>query len=104
MRKLRGRRAESHAMVPMEVPSSGPAQAEDQRTSGSVQLIWGAVTENLELAGMSVEQAYDLLRAPFHIAPQVTALVNAVEATPDQRLEAGDLLEFTRPAGEKGAS
>lgn len=70
---------------------------------GSVQVIWGATNESLELADMSVGEVFNMLQAPFNIAPAVAALVNGDPVDGDHQLEAGDLLEFTRPAGEKGA-
>jgi sulfur carrier protein ThiS len=70
---------------------------------GSVQVIWGSMMESLELAEMSVGDAFRMLQAPFNIAPAVAALVNGDPVNADHRLEAGDELEFTRPAGEKGA-
>lgn len=80
-----------------------PPLPEPPAGAGAVQVIWGPTAESLELAGLTVDGAYQLLRAPFHIAPGVRVLVNGEPAAPDQRLAAGDLLEFTRPAGEKGA-
>jgi hypothetical protein len=70
---------------------------------GAVQVIAGPTAESLELAGMSVGEAYGLLRVPFNLAPMVTALVNGRPVEADHRLALGDVLEFTRPAGEKGA-
>jgi hypothetical protein len=41
--------------------------------------------------------------SPYHIPPQAAALVNGEPADVGRRLEAGDVLEFARAAGEKGA-
>ena len=70
---------------------------------GTVQVNWGPLTESLEVVGMTVADVYRLLRQPFNIAPGVRALVNGRGADAEQRLTMGDVLEFTRPAGEKGA-
>lgn len=82
---------------------------ETQRSPGNgaagsvVQVIWGASADAFELAGLTVGEAYRLLSAPLHIAAGVAALVNGVAAPEGHRLSAGDVLEFARPAGEKGA-
>ena len=44
-----------------------------------------------------------MLSAPLNIAPAVAALVNGNASDANHRLAAGDVLEFARPAGEKGA-
>jgi len=79
-----------------------PARGADAEPSGTVQVIWGPTAEGLDLGGMTVGDAYRLLRVPFHLAPMVTALVNGTAVDAEHRLAAGDVLEFTRPAGEKG--
>jgi sulfur carrier protein ThiS len=62
------------------------------------------MTESLELAGMSVGDVFRMLQAPFNIAPTVAALVNGDYVDEEHQLQAGDHLEFARPAGEKGGS
>ena len=52
---------------------------------------------------MSVDDVLQLLRRPYNIAPGVRTLVNGRAAAGHQQLEADDVLEFVRPAGEKGA-
>jgi sulfur carrier protein ThiS len=69
---------------------------------GTVQVIWGSMTETLELAAMSVGDVFRMLQAPLNIAPAVAALVNGDPVDGEYQLQAGDELEFTRPAGEKG--
>lgn len=69
---------------------------------GSVQVIWGSTVESLELTGMRVGEVFQMLQAPFNIAPAVAALVNGDPVDAEHQLCAGDELEFTRPAGEKG--
>lgn len=83
---------------------SGPSATSRPTPAGSgrVQVMWGAMSESLELAGASVGEVFHMLQAPFNIAPGVTALVNGDPVDGEYRLRAGDELEFTRPAGEKG--
>jgi sulfur carrier protein ThiS len=81
-------------------PPTAPTRA--AAASGTVQVIWGSMTESLELAAMSVGDVFRMLQAPFNIAPAVAALVNGDPVDGEYQLQAGDELEFTRPAGEKG--
>jgi hypothetical protein len=92
---------ESRSATPRELALPAAAAV---GTSGTVQVIWGPFTEPLEVAGLSVAQAFELLRDPFNIAPGAEVNVNGVAAAPEQRLRAGDVLEFVRGAGEKGAA
>ena len=81
-------------------------EAPHRETTGGagsgVQVIWGASTDSFDLAEMTVGDAHRMLGAPLNIAPAVAALVNGRAADADHRLTAGDVLEFARPAGEKG--
>jgi hypothetical protein len=72
--------------------------------SGRVQVIFGAVMDDLEVAGMSVGEARNLLNVPYNIAPNAFVTLNGFEADDDTRLAEGDVLEFVRPAGEKGVA
>jgi hypothetical protein len=96
MERIRHRKRDAVQPRPL-LPAPGLAPA-----GASVQVIWGSTTETLELAEMSVGAVFRMLRAPFNIAPAVTALVNGDPVGPDHLLQAGDELEFARPAGEKG--
>ena len=91
-RRNRSEGAPPRTTPPQAVPAAG----------GSVQVIWGSMTESLELADMSVAAVFQMLQAPFNIAPTVAALVNGDPVDGEHQLQAGDELEFTRPAGEKG--
>jgi sulfur carrier protein ThiS len=97
MERMRRRSRSEETSIPIE-PAAAMASA-----SGSVQVIWGSMTESLELADMNVGDVFRMLRAPFNIAPAVVALVNGDAVDAEHRLRAGDELEFTRPAGEKGS-
>jgi hypothetical protein len=72
--------------------------------AGPVQVIWGPFTEALEVGGMTAAEVFRLLRDPYNIAPGAAIHVNGALADPNQRLRAGDTLEFVRGAGEKGAA
>ena len=75
---------------------------DDIDTSGTVQITWGALIDDLEVAGMTVGQVQALLQAAYNLAPGVQVNVNGDEADEDTVLTTGDALEFVRAAGEKG--
>ncbi len=87
---------------PAGPPPENAAQPE-ATAGGTVHLTWGPLTEDLDLAGMTVREVYRLLRQPYNLAPNVRVNVNGAGADAGTRLEAGDSLEFVRLAGEKGA-
>ena len=81
--------------TPAENPPAGTAQA-------GVQVIWGASLQTLELGGMQVQYARQLLQTLMHIDPGAPALINGEPARATQQINAGDTLEFVVHAGEKG--
>jgi len=91
------RRRETTAAPPEVAPAPPPAP--EQR----VQVQWGAMTEWMDLAGMTVGEALQMLQRPYRIAPDVLALVGGRQVTREHRLAAGEELELVRLAGEKGA-
>jgi hypothetical protein len=98
------RRITRHPRVPeLDAVPTGAGQPQTQAPT-NVQVNWGFNEERMDLQDLSVEAAYELLRGHLNIAPDVIATVNGTEATPGQRLIAGDTLEFVRAAGEKGAA
>lgn len=102
MEGFRQRSAAPHEATHPAPPGAGanaPAQP-----GGNVHVIWGSMSESLELGDLSVGDAYRMLQAPFNIAPAVVALVNGDPVDADHMLQAGDELEFARPAGEKGSA
>ena len=106
MEQLRRRRIEENRPEPprtVPVGADPTSEGAGPRTSSTVRVVWGLMTENLDVQNMSVDEVHGLLRQPFHIAPGVRALVNGQLADGEQRLRANDVLEFVRPAGEKGA-
>ena len=70
--------------------------------SSLVEVIAGPIKKEMNLAGMTVKDAYKALRDPLNIPPGVTALVDGKIADPETRLRPGSCLEFVKPAGEKG--
>ena len=88
--------------VPRSI-GSGVRSGGNDDSSGTVQVTWGALIDDLEIAGMRVGEVQALLQAAYNIAPGVGVNVNGAEADDDTLLATGDSLEFVRAAGEKGA-
>ena len=86
---------------PLQI-GTGVRSASIPQEDGTVQIIWGSLMDDLEVAGLTVGEVQGLLQQPYGIAPDVAVNVNGFEATHETRLEAGDELEFVRSAGEKG--
>ena len=102
MEQLRRRRREQpqREMARGGTPGS---EEEPESDAAGVQVIWGAMVQQMELAGMTVGEAQRLLRPAFGLAPDATPLVDGRLAGNDDRLASGQVLEFVRAAGEKGA-
>jgi hypothetical protein len=103
MEQLRRRRREQppREMPRGEAPSS---EGEPEGHPTGVQVIWGAMAQQMELGGMTVGDAHALLQPAFNLAPEVAVLVDGRLATGDHRLASGQVLEFVRHAGEKGVA
>ena len=101
MEKQRRRRRLERSQAPELHESTSSPQAPG--TGGGVQVIWGADAQTYDLAEMTVGEVYGMLQAPLNIAPAVAALVNGNATDAGHQLAVGDVLEFARPAGEKGA-
>ena len=82
---------------------SGPTENEATDEDGTVLVIWGPNMDELDAAGLTVDEVRQQLSTAFHIAPDADVNVNGVTASGDTRLLAGDNLEFVHIAGEKGA-
>jgi hypothetical protein len=76
--------------------------AERAAAPAGVQVIWGASVQTLELGGMQVQHARQLLRGLMHIDAAAPALINGAPARANQRINPGDTVEFVIHAGEKG--
>jgi hypothetical protein len=79
-------------------PAGAPA------AGGQVRLIAGADVQDLELGGRTVREARRVAQAVFGIRPDARALVDGREVGEEHVLVAGQRLEFTRRAGQKGAT
>ena len=103
MEQLRRRRREQ---PPRERPHGGAPSSEEEPEGDptGVQVIWGAMAQQMALAGMRVGDARALLQQAFNLAPEVTVLVDGRPVTGAHRLASGQVLEFVRHAGEKGVA
>ena len=71
----------------------------------TVQVIWGPIVKDLAtIGGLTVGAVYRGVREAFGIPTSVSALVNGERARSSRALVAGDVCEFVKRAGEKGAS
>lgn len=90
------RPAVADAAVPA-MPTPSP------QATRAVRLVAGADVQEMDLAGRRVADARAVAQAIFAVRGDATALVDGREVTEDQLLAAGQVLEFVRYAGEKGA-
>ena len=88
--------------VTTDVPAAPPSDTLQPHVA--VHIVNGPLTLDAPLAGMTITAAYQLLQHTLNLAPGVTALVNGNEVEPRFRLESGQVLEFVRRAGVKGAA
>jgi hypothetical protein len=88
--------------------AGGPTPFNDEFTSatvrrdGRVDVIHGVYAHSLPLAGLTVRQARAELQERMNIAPDALAVVDGTEANEDTILREGQVLNFVKPAGEKG--
>jgi hypothetical protein len=81
------------------VPGSAPASVRQ----APVRVIAGADVQDMDLAGRTVAEARAVARAIFGINAAATALIDGQAAAEEQRLCAGQMLEFVKHSGQKGA-
>lgn len=81
--------------------SDGGVATADAR-EGRVEVIHGVYAHSLPLVGMTIRQARSELQDRMNIDPEAMAVVDGVETDDDQILREGQVLNFVRPAGEKG--
>lgn len=72
-------------------------------TEGQVEVIHGVYAHSLPLSGMTVGQARTELADRMNIDPESMAVVDGHEVADDTILGEGQVLNFVRHAGEKGA-
>ena len=88
--------------------SGGPAPFEDEfaspvpRREGRVDVIHGVYAHSLPLSGLTVRHARAELQERMNIPTDALAVVDGTEANEDTVLHEGQVLNFVKPAGEKG--
>jgi hypothetical protein len=86
--------------------AAGPDPFSDEftaaATTGRVEVIHGVYAHSLPLAGMTVRQARSELEERMNIAPDALAVVDGAETNENTVLREGQVLNFVKPAGEKG--
>jgi hypothetical protein len=70
--------------------------------TGRVDVIHGVHAHPMPLAGMTVRQARLELEERMNIDPDAPATIDGVEVDEDTILQEGQVLNFVKPAGEKG--
>jgi hypothetical protein len=95
-------RREPQDRLRTRLPLGGGSESDEADDDGSVLVIWGANMDELDAAGLTVDEARAQLATAYNIAPDAEANVNGVTSAGDTRLRAGDNLEFVHAAGEKG--
>jgi|SRR5438067_3090729 len=88
-----------------EATGSGPGGLDDLfggDTVGMVTCSHGPYSEQLPVGNMSVREIRARYRDRFDIDPQSTAVLDGNEVPEDTVVRQGQLLMFTRKAGEKG--
>ncbi|MFQ5846867.1 MAG: hypothetical protein ACE5IQ_04240 [Candidatus Methylomirabilales bacterium] len=79
------------------VRAGSPTQAQEP-----VRVIYGVHSLEVNIAGRSVGDVRAALRQALNIGPQAVAVVGGREVVESYLLQAGEVLEFVRLAGEKG--
>jgi hypothetical protein len=104
MEQIQQRQPETtRPQAPRPIGSGVRTGDNDGGTGGTVQVTWGALIDDLDIAGMTVGEVEAALQTTYHLAPGVQTNVNGEEADADTLLASGDSLEFVRAAGEKGS-
>jgi hypothetical protein len=73
------------------------------RTQETVRVIYGVHSLDVNIAGRGVGEVRATLRQALNIGPQAVAVVDGREVLESYILQAGEVLEFVRLAGEKGS-
>jgi len=71
-------------------------------TEGHVEVIHGVYAHSLPLAGMAVRVARGELQERMNIDPDAVTVVDGVEVDENYVLREGQVVNFVKPAGEKG--
>ncbi len=73
------------------------------RTQETVRIIYGVHSLEVEIAGRTVGEVRGQLSQALNIGPRAIAVVDGREVMESYILQSGEVLEFVRLAGEKGA-
>lgn len=71
-------------------------------TQDAVRVIYGVHSLEVNIAGRTVGDVRATLRQALNIGPQAVAIVDGREVLESHILQASEILEFVRLAGEKG--
>jgi hypothetical protein len=83
-------------------PFSDDFAATPALVEGRVEVIHGVYAHSLPLAGMAVRVARTELEERMNIDPTAIAVVDGIEVDENYVLREGQVLNFVKPAGEKG--
>lgn len=72
------------------------------KATTTIQVSCGANSAAFPIVGRTVSEVADLLREILNVDKLSTGLVNSKEVAGDYALKEGDVLEFLKPAGQKG--
>lgn len=72
-------------------------------TQETVRIIYGVHSLEVNIAGRSVEEIRAQLSQALNIGPRAIAVIDGREVMESTILQGGEVLEFVRLAGEKGA-
>ena len=102
LQKKRSQREQSRVGQDPEPAAPPPPEPAPSTTPRTVEVSWGLASEHVDLQGMSIAEAFQLVQPAFNLAPDAVGVVNGSPVSAEYRLAAGDRLEFVRLAGHKG--
>ena len=81
-----------------------PKGSDDSNSEGNLATVgYGMYREDLPVDGLSVGQIREKYSNKFDMDEEAGAFVNGKPVSDDEIIEAGQVLLFTRKAGEKGS-
>ena len=72
------------------------------KASTTVRVSCGASSGDFAVVGKSVGGVMEFLKEVLNVSRMSRPLVNGIQVDEDYKLQAGDVLEFLKPAGSKG--
>ncbi len=79
-----------------------PGSPWGERIGTTIQVSCGANTGKFPVAGRTVAAVGEFLREVLNVDKLSTGLVNGKEASGTYKIKKGDVIEFLKPAGQKG--